>query len=183
MSGGEFSAGLAGGLEFGGGALANSGGLGGGGFGSCELALEVGDAPFQSRHALSELAPVNIAVARCSGSGRGPSRLWGRTAIAGSESCVDLGIGGGEQAREAAGELTIGREPGELRLPELEIATRQRVEVAIGHARLYQARSGAEVPNTGPAGPYRPGPRLLSHCINLASLRKMGSLPFGRLDA
>jgi len=96
----------------------------------------------QSRQALSELAQVNRAVARCRGSGRGPCLSCLRAAIASSEGGPDLGVGGGEQARQAAGQLAVRGQGRELRLPELEIAAGKSVEIGITHGATIAARTG-----------------------------------------
>src|SRR4051812_14378825 len=89
--------------------------------GTGELAFEVGDPCFQSFNALSELAHVIRAVPRCSGSGRGPSRACMRSSLGHLHGLGDLRVRGREQPGDLVGQRLVGREPGKLALPKVEI--------------------------------------------------------------
>lgn len=74
----------------------------------------------------------------------------------------NLGVRGSEQAGDLFGQRLIGREPGELALPKIEIAPGQSVEITSrfvvfgGHARTI-AHRGADAAFAG-------AKRSLSHC-------------------
>ena len=73
----------------------------------------------------------------------------------------NLGVRGSEQAGDLFGQRLVGREPGELALPEVEITPGQAVEIGRivvfgGHARTIAHRGLKEA--------FAGANRSLSHC-------------------
>lgn len=65
-----------------------------------------------------------------------------RCSLGGLQGAGDLGVRGSEKARDLLGQRLVGGEPGELALPEIEIAPGKLVEIACvvvfrGHVRDY----------------------------------------------
>ncbi len=80
----------------------------------------------------------------------------------------DLGIRGSEQAGDLLGQRLIGGQPGELGLPEIEIAPGQLVEIACRSSfseamTHYSASMMARSPGDHAVRMRKPGV-LLSHC-------------------
>ncbi len=109
--------------------------------GAGEAGFEFSDPDFQSLKALSELAHVISAVPRCSGSGRGPIRSWGRLPTC--RACMscslgrlhcrrDLCVRGREQASDLLGHRLVRGQSGKLGLPKIEVTPGQLVEVGTG---------------------------------------------------
>jgi hypothetical protein len=88
------------------------------------------------------------------------SRLYGRR---------NLGVRGREQTGDLLGQRLVGAEPGELALPEIEIAPGQAVEIGRivvfgGHARTITHR--------GVNAAFAGANRALSHCGISAKVTK-----------